>query len=162
MAAVDEDCQLDTGGSAEIAHRVQRRPDGAAGKQDIVDEYHRATGDVGRDVGTCQTGSGSGGQVVAIQTYVQLTDWHGLILDGLDGFCDAAGKGNATGVYPHENDVSRPRVAFHNLVADATDRPIDVLGVHHPGHAPPRTGKCSKLVSPFRPHWTGLKVGTGH
>ena len=38
MAAVDEDGELDGARTAEVGQRIERGPDGAPGKQHVVDE----------------------------------------------------------------------------------------------------------------------------
>lgn len=49
-AAVDEDGELDLGGAAVVEEFVEGGFDGAAGKEDVVDEDHGGAVDVGRDV----------------------------------------------------------------------------------------------------------------
>lgn len=50
-ATVDEDGEFDLGGAAVVEEFVEGGFDGAAGKEDVVDEDHGGAVDVGRDVG---------------------------------------------------------------------------------------------------------------
>ena len=54
VAAVDQDGQADARRPAEVADRVQRRADGPAGEQDVVDQDDLGAVDVERDLGPAQ------------------------------------------------------------------------------------------------------------
>ena len=77
VPTVDEDRKLHAGGTAEIAQRIERRADGTAGEQDIVDEHDGQPVDVEADVGRVDLGGKMRREIVTIKADVERAERSG-------------------------------------------------------------------------------------
>ena len=66
MPTVDEHGELDACGTADVHEGVERRADGAAGEQDVVDEHDGLAVDVEGDLGRVDLGAEIRREIVAV------------------------------------------------------------------------------------------------
>ena len=95
MPAIAHHRQLDPAGTAQVEDRIHRRPDGAAGVEDVVDQDHTLAGEVDGDQGAPEPGGGASAQIVAVETDVQLSDGDRDLLELFDRIADPFGEGDA-------------------------------------------------------------------
>src|SRR6185295_15866894 len=132
VTAVDENGELHASRPPEVDEFIQRRSYGAAGIEHVVDQYYGAVGDVGRDIGFVDDRARSyGGQVVAIECYVQLTGWRALALQLLDPIGNSLGEGNAASPDPNQQQIVGPYVALDDLRSQPRKRPGDTARIHN-------------------------------
>src|SRR5688572_11091302 len=85
VAAIDEHRQLDQARAPEIDERIEGGAHRTAGIEDVIDEDEDSPRDVEVDVGGANDGLGAdGGEVVAIESDVELPDRHGDPLEARD------------------------------------------------------------------------------
>ena len=84
VPSVDEDCKLHAGGATEIAQRIERRADGAAGEQDVVDKHDGQSVDIEADVGRVDLGGKMRREIIAIEADVERAKRYIGALDLLD------------------------------------------------------------------------------
>ena len=106
---VDQHGEPDRRGPAEVVHRVQGGPDGAAGEEHVVDEHHDLAVDAaGRHLRVVRTAGGVPAQVVAVHRHVEGADRHLGALDGRDALGDPAGEVDAAGGDAEQDQASAP------------------------------------------------------
>src|SRR5690606_27189037 len=133
MAAVDQYRQFHHCRPPQVGEGVEGGADRPARVEDVVDQDHRAVGDVG---GYGRAGEVSGGasiEVVAVEADVEFADRHRRPLEALDGLGNGGGQGRPPGVDPHQDDPLGAVVAFDDFVGDAVDGAPDVVGVQNGG-----------------------------
>ena len=131
MAAIDEDGEADRLRPAEVDEGVHRRPDRAAGVEDVVDEDDRRPVQVERQVRALHDRLlGDERQVVAVEGDVERPDRDRgrLVLGDRGG--DPAGERHAAALDAHEDQSGRPRLLLHDLVGDADRGPADLVRGH--------------------------------
>ena len=111
MAAVDQDGELDRAGPAEVAQGVERRPDRAAGVEDVVDEHDQAAVDagVGQHRGL-QRADTAQAQIVAIERDVDGADVDAAAGERLDAGGEPSRERCAAGRDPDEDEVGETAV----------------------------------------------------
>ena len=127
MAAVDEDRELHGAGPADVAERVERGADGAAGEEHVVDEDDQPAVDaVAGDLGAGQRAGGPHAQVVAVHGDVERADRDLAAGDLFELVGQPAGEEDAAGRDAEEHHVVGALGAFDDLVGDAGQHPRDV------------------------------------
>ena len=164
MSPVDQDREADPAGPPQVHQRVHRRADRATRIEDVVDQHHRAAGDVERDPRLVDLRRLRGeADVVAIEADVQDADRDLRVLDLGDLTGQAEGEVVPAIGDPHEHQAVDP-FPLDDLVGDPGERPSHVVGGEDPAHTgtPPRAGEEARKLCcigwlPSRPHGTGLK-----
>ena len=133
MPSVDENCKLHAGRTAEIAQRIERRADGAAGEQDVVDKHDGQSVDVEANVGRVDLGGKMCRKIIAIEADVERAERYVGALDLLDLTRKAMCEQIASGEDSHQSDVRGTMVGLENLVRDARERSLNFVCVHTDG-----------------------------
>jgi hypothetical protein len=137
VSAVDDDDQLDGAGPPEINQGVERRADGSARVQHIVDQEDFPVVDGKRDLGAPDERLRSNGvahQIVAIERDIKRAGRHVVAVDFLECAGDAPRQRDPAGPDAHQRELVQPAVAFENLVRDARQHARHAVGVHYLGH----------------------------
>ena len=127
VPSVNEDCKLHAGGAAEIAQRIERRADGAAGEQNIVDKHDGQSVDVEANVGRVNLGGKMRREIIAIEADVERAERYVGAFDLLDLTRKAMSEQIASGEDSHQGDVRGTMVGLENLVRDARERSLDFV-----------------------------------
>src|SRR5438105_1554357 len=161
VAAVDEDRQLDARGAAVVEERVDRRPDRAAGVEDVVDEDAGAAFEREVELGGADDGLRVEGRlapanpdVVAVERDVDGPERDLLLAPLRDQPAQAVGERPTARLDADERDLVEIRVPLDDLVGDPRGRPVERDLVQE--HLPRGAGR-QRHSTPFRPLWTGLK-----
>ena len=133
VPSVDEDCKLHAGGATEIAQRIERRADGAAGEQDVVDKHDGQSVDVEANVGRVNLRGKMRREIIAIEADVERAERYVSSLDLLDLDRKAMSKQIASCEDSHQGDVRGTMVGLENLVRDARERSLNFVRVHTDG-----------------------------
>jgi len=131
VAAVDEDEELDARGAAVIEEGVERGADGAAGIEDVVHKDDVFAGDVEGDVSGADDGLDiDGGEVVAVEVYVEDADGDFAILEGLDLGGEALGERDAPAADADESKEVEVLGFFENLMSQPDEGAVDLGSAH--------------------------------
>ena len=133
VAAVGEHGELDPGRAAVVEQGVDRRPHGAAGEEDVVDEDHGAAVEVEVEVGGVDDRLGAGlaaGEVVAVEGDVEVAERHLGAGELADERVQAAGEDGAAGVDADQRQRrSAAGVLLDDLVRDPHERAAQIVAV---------------------------------
>ena len=131
VASVDENEELNGAGSPEIDEGIEGGPDGAPGKEDIVDEDYVAIGDAAGYGRACAIGRLSGGvSVVAVGSRVKGGDRDPAIAAGGNIAGDALGEGETPGADADKEKVRGVRMGLYELMGNTAEGLADVGGGH--------------------------------
>src|SRR3990170_6234660 len=129
MAAVDEHGELDAGRPAEVREGIHRGADAASGVEHVVHQDDAPAVDVNRHLRALEAGAEfERGNVVAVETDIELANGHGIAFELAYRLCEALGERYAARVHADESDGRKAPIAFDDLVGDTADGPTDVLG----------------------------------
>lgn len=122
-AAVDEDGELDLGGTAMVEQLIERGFHGAARKQDVVDEQNGGAGDIDGDArGDEFLGDGIALDVVAMKRDVEGSD------RGSESRGETAGEFDASVGDTQKNQGRGLRVTFADRLGEPLNGGVDVGG----------------------------------
>jgi hypothetical protein len=158
VAAIDHHGELDRARPAEVDQGVQRRADGAAGEEDVVDQDDAAVVDRERNVGEPDhrlRPDRVPHQVVPVEGDVERPDRHLGAGDFVDRGGQPPGEGHAAGADADEGQFVDAAVALDDLVRDAGQRPRHAQRVDYERHGD-TSGRAEISVT-----WTGIGAGTG-
>ncbi len=133
MAAVNEDGELDSFWAAEVIERIHGGANGAAAKEDIIDEYDGFAGDIkGNDRGQ-NVWSSALIEVVSMHADIEAAggDWLGPDIG--QEKTETVGERNATALNSYESDFVAELVSFGNFVGDAGEGTVEGCGVEDEG-----------------------------
>jgi len=140
MSTIDQSCELDPVGTADISQRIKRRPDRSTRVEDVINEDHGLATDRTRDVRRSQLRLRALVQVIPVQPDVQAPCRNRSTFDSLECECEALGQRHPPRLNPEKDDVLKTSVLLQDLVGDSPNSPIHVAAVHHLRHAShPRT-----------------------
>ena len=141
VAAIDEHGQAHRSRPTELGQRVEGRTDRSAGVEDVVDQHDDAVVDpaVG-NLGAPGSPDRVAAQVVAMERDVELADRDVGPLDLGDRRSETVRERDSARWDPEENEARGPLVAFEDLVADAAERPGDLVGAEDV----PRVGRGAR------------------
>ena len=159
VAAVDEHRQLHRARPADVAQRVQRRADRAAGVEDVVDEDDQRAVDAALgDRGVLERAGRLGVEVVAVERDVEGAAGDGDAGELVDLVGEPGGERDAAGRDAEEDDARRvgtvERGLLDDLVRDAGDGPADVRGGHQLPVGAWEASPRSDPGPPSPPLWT--------
>lgn len=133
MPPVHQHGQLHAGGPADVHERIERRAHGAPGEQHVVHQHDRGAVDVEGYFGGMDFRADVGGEVVAVEADVQLSERHLRALDLLDLVGQLLGQKVAPGDDSHDREPVCPLVRLEDLMSDARQRPLDLACIHADG-----------------------------
>jgi len=129
---VDEDGQLDGARAADVAEGVQRRPDGTAGVEDVVDQDHDLVVDArGRDLGMAQCPGRPQPQVIPVHGDVERAGRNLAALHLGQPLCKPPRERHPSGRDAEQNHVAGAVGALQDLVRDPGQRPPYLVGLQH-------------------------------
>src|SRR5262249_40053479 len=139
VGPIDQDGELDPPRAPEVDDGVERRPDGAAGVEDVVHQQDGLAGDRERDVGSPQDrGPGLEPEVVAVERDVERPDRDLEPLDRLEPRGDPLSQRHAAGADPHQGQPVGVPGALEDLVGDPGEGALDAGLVEDLGLLPER------------------------
>jgi hypothetical protein len=119
--AIDEHAQLYLGGTAKIEQGVQRGPDGAAGVQYIVDQYHILIFYAERNIGVIGY-MDLVAEIIAVKSNIQLAVLHFIGRSELPDHLDHLIRyKNASWLYANKNRVIEIDIILQYLVTKPPD-----------------------------------------
>lgn len=130
VAAVNEDCQLNTARTAQIHDGVQSGANGTARIQDVVHQHDALAVNAKGNVGGVDRGSEIGSVVIAVEADVEAAERNVDALDLLDLLGEFLCQKVAARDDADQSEVFTALVALENLVRDAGHRSIDGGLVH--------------------------------
>lgn len=161
VASIDQDRESNRSGPSEVVEGVERRSDGSAGVEDVIDEHDDPVSDVVRQGGFGEFSHGVGSEIIPVQSDVERSDRNVSSFDLGDQRCESLGERHAAGLNADQHDVT-PFVAFYDLVRHPPEGPTHVGGVHHLWHGDPRRNETapagtanSLLMATLLPGLTG-------
>ena len=121
MAAIDQDCELDFFGAADVAESVECGAGGAAAVEDIIDEDDDFVGDVGGNGGFVDFDSGLLVKVVAVHGDIHNAAGNLFVPDFADAIGQAAGEVDTAALDADDDDFLVGFVAFGDFGGHAFD-----------------------------------------
>jgi hypothetical protein len=132
MSPVDQHRELDAPGPAEINELVQRRANGSACVEHVIDKHYSAVGDIGGYIGAIDDRTRSDcREIIAIKRDVELAGWRTRTFELGDLLGDSFGERDAASPDADEKQVGGTAIALDYLRGETRERAADVLRVHN-------------------------------
>jgi hypothetical protein len=164
VAAIDEDGELHARRTPALEEGLDRRANGAARVEHVVDEDDRRPVEVEVEARCADdrllgAGRGIGDSVVAVERDVDGAEGDLLAAPLLDQRGEPLGDRDAARVDADEREAGQVVVALDHLVRDPRERAAEALRVEQDlGRSAAGDVRAHLVHShPFRPLWTGLK-----
>ena len=133
MAAIDQDRELDAARPAEISQSIHGRANGAAAKENVINNYYRLSGDVkGNDCGEHFRGDALV-QVIPMHADIETPGGGQLSVDGLKYRRQALRQENSTPLDPDQDEILIRFIAFSDFMRDSGQRPLHRGGIQDNG-----------------------------
>jgi hypothetical protein len=125
VPAIDQDRQLNGPRAAEVHDSVERRANGPAGKEDIIDQKNGTTGDFPGDFGQLdQRMVGTTAEIVAIEGDIHGAKGHLDTLEALDFALETLGEEIPARTNTNNTETVDAFIPLDNLVCDSGDRSL--------------------------------------